>query len=95
MRRAVTTINRVALALLVLGALAPARPVSAAGTGRIFVSSERDHSVTVLDGKTLQKVAVVKTGNRARHLRFSADREARSTSRPATRTAWTSSTSPP
>ena len=29
----------------------------------------------MLDGKTLEKVAVVKTGNRARHLRFSADRK--------------------
>ena len=31
--------------------------------------------MTVLDGKTLEKVAVIKTGNRARHLRFSADRK--------------------
>ena len=69
------TIARAAVALLALGTLTPARPVSAAGTGRIFVSSERDHSVTVLDGKTLEKVAVVKTGNRARHLRFSADKK--------------------
>ena len=69
------TIARAAVALLALGTLAGARPASAAGTGRIFVSSERDHSVTVLDGKTLEKVAVVKTGNRARHLRFSADRK--------------------
>ena len=51
------TIARAAVALLALGTLAPARPASAAGTGRIFVSSERDHSVTVLDGKTLEKVA--------------------------------------
>ena len=75
MERVVRTITRAAAALLLLGTLAPGRPVSAAGTGRIFVSSERDHSLTVLDSKTLEKVGLVKTGNRPRHLRFSGDRK--------------------
>src|SRR5215510_16030465 len=56
-------------------ALALAGPAAALDTGRIFVSSERDHGVVVLDGKTLAKITLVKTGNRARHLRFSADRK--------------------
>src|SRR5262249_42889427 len=63
------------LAAVALLAIGLARPAAALDTGRIFVSSERDHSVMVLDGKTLARVAVVKTGNRARHLRLSADRK--------------------
>jgi YVTN family beta-propeller protein len=75
MERVVRTITRAAAALLLLGMLAPDPPVSAAGTGRIFVSSERDHGVVVLDGKTLEKVGFVKTGKRVRHMQASADRK--------------------
>lgn len=52
------------LALCLLVTVGVIGPAPALETGRIFVSSERDHGLTVLDGKTLEKVGVIKTGNR-------------------------------
>src|SRR5512134_2169825 len=63
------------LALCLFATMGVVGPARALETGRIFVSSERDHGLTVLDGKTLEKVGVIKTGNRPRHLRLSGDRK--------------------
>ena len=45
----------------------------AKGTGYVFVSSENDNAVTVLDGKTYAVVKSIKTGERPRDMRLSAD----------------------
>lgn len=42
-------------------------------TGYVFVSSEKDHSVTVLDGKTFAVVKTIQTSERPRHLAFNPD----------------------
>ena len=61
--------------LPVLVALVPFVPVTwAAGTGYLFVSSEKDHAVSVLDGKSYELVKQIRTAARPRHLRFSPDR---------------------
>ena len=46
----------------------------AAGTGYLFVSSEKDHSITVLDGGNYEVVKRIRTAARPRHLQFSPDR---------------------
>ena len=48
--------------------------VLAKGTGYVFVSSENDDIVTVLDGKTFTKVKDIKTAKRPRHLQFNPDK---------------------
>lgn len=45
----------------------------AAGTGYLFVSSEKDHAIAVLDGKTYEVVKQIRTGARPRHLAFNPD----------------------
>ena len=66
------TVRRV---LPVLVALVPFAPATwAAGTGYLFVSSEKDHSISVLDGKSYELVKQIRTAARPRHLRFSPDR---------------------
>ncbi|MGC8469041.1 MAG: PQQ-dependent catabolism-associated beta-propeller protein [Acetobacteraceae bacterium] len=42
----------------------------AAGTGLIFVSNEKGASITVLNGKTYKRVAVIPTGNLPRGMAF-------------------------
>ena len=59
--------------LTLIAALA-AVPAQARDTGYVFVSSEKDHAVTVLDGKTLSVVKVIPTGKRPRDMRLSPDR---------------------
>ncbi|MEQ9638708.1 MAG: beta-propeller fold lactonase family protein [Alphaproteobacteria bacterium] len=54
--------------------LAAAGSATAKDTGLIFVSSEKDNAVTVLDGKTYEVVATIGTAARPRHLQFSPDR---------------------
>ena len=44
------------------------------GTGYLFVSSEKDNSVLVLDGSNYQVVKTIATAARPRHLGFSPDR---------------------
>jgi PQQ-dependent catabolism-associated beta-propeller protein len=44
-------------------------------TKNVFISSEKDNVVTVLDGETQQQIAVIKTCKRPRHMQFTADRE--------------------
>lgn len=46
----------------------------AAGTGYLFVSSEKDHAVSVLDGESYALVKQIRTAARPRHLRFTPDR---------------------
>ena len=46
----------------------------AAGTGYLFVSSEKDHAITVLDGESYEVVKQIRTAARPRHLQFSPDR---------------------
>ena len=63
---------RAALAASVLLTL-PMSAVHAKGTGHIFVSSENDNAVTVLDGKTYAVVKTIPTGDRPRDMRLSTD----------------------
>ena len=59
---------------LVLAALAACAPATwAAGTGYLFVSSEKDHAITVLDGESYEVVKQIRTAARPRHLAFSPD----------------------
>ena len=46
----------------------------AAGTGYLFVSSEKDHAVSVLDGESYALVKQIRTAARPRHLQFTPDR---------------------
>lgn len=46
----------------------------AQGSGRVFISSEKDNAVIVLDGQSLEKVATIKTGKRPRWIQFNADK---------------------
>ena len=43
-------------------------------TGYLFVSSEKDHAVSVLDGESYALVKQIRTAARPRHLRFTPDR---------------------
>ena len=59
------------------GTLLAASAVSttwAAGTGYLFVSSEKDHAVSVLDGDSYALVKQIRTAARPRHLQFTPDR---------------------
>ncbi|MGF1528736.1 MAG: hypothetical protein ACFCBW_18360, partial [Candidatus Competibacterales bacterium] len=58
---------------LASGALVSSNAWSA-GTGYLFVSSEKDHLVTVLDGETFEVVKRIPTGRRPRHMQFGPDR---------------------
>ena len=49
-------------------------PAWAAGTGYLFVSSEKDHAVSVLDGESYALVKQIRTAARPRHLQFTPDR---------------------
>ena len=55
-------------------ALLAASAAWASGTGYLFVSSEKDHAITVLDGESYEVVKQIRTAARPRHLRFSPDR---------------------
>ena len=61
------------LSLLSFSLLASS-PAFAKNTGYLFVSSEDDHIVTVLDGKTFEKIKDIKTSKRPRHLQFNPDK---------------------
>ncbi len=63
---------RLPLAALVLALSAPG--VLAKNTGLVFVSSEKDHAVTVLDGKTYEVIKQIRTAARPRHLLFNPER---------------------
>lgn len=48
---------------------------SHAGSGRIFISSEKDASITVLDGQTHELITKIGTAARPRHIAFTPDRK--------------------
>ena len=62
------------LAGMATAMLSVAPATQAAGTGYLFVSSEKDHAITVLDGKSYEVVKRIRTAARPRHLAFSPDR---------------------
>ncbi len=70
--RSVITTACNALLALVLALCAPL--TAAKNSGYLFVSSEKDHAVTVLDGKTFKVVKQIRTAARPRHKAFSPDR---------------------
>jgi PQQ-dependent catabolism-associated beta-propeller protein len=64
--------------LILIGVLAAACSTIAFGkeSGAVFISSEKDNVITVLDGKTHQQVAVIDTTcKRPRHMQLTSDRE--------------------
>ena len=58
------------LALLALLALLATHAASAKDTGIAYVSSEKDHAITLIDLKTLAVVGVIKTCKRPRHMKL-------------------------
>ena len=54
--------------------IAAASLAQAADTGYLFVSSEKDNVVTVLDGKSYEIVKQIGTAARPRHLQFNPDK---------------------
>ena len=62
------------LALLVGSAMLWTAAANAAGTGYIFVSNEQDNTVSVIDGASFEVIKVIKTGQRPRDMRWSADK---------------------
>ncbi len=65
--------------LVLSGSVALAMAMTAvpawAGSGAVFISSEKDNVITVLDGKTQQQIGLIKTCKRPRHMQFTADRK--------------------
>ena len=66
-------VNNSFLAGAAAAMLAATPAAQAAGTGYLFVSSEKDHAITVLDGKTYEVVKQIRTAARPRHLAFNPD----------------------
>ena len=62
------------LALLVGSAMLWTAAANGAGTGYIFVSNEQDNTVSVIDGASFEVIKVIKTGQRPRDMRWSADK---------------------
>lgn len=62
---------------ILIGAIAVVCSTVAFGkdSGAVFISSEKDNVITVLDGKTQQQIAVINTCKRPRHMQLTADRE--------------------
>jgi len=67
-------INTSFLAAAAAAMLAVTPASQAAGTGYLFVSSEKDHAVSVLDGESYEIFKQIRTEARPRHLQFSPDR---------------------
>ena len=66
---------RTSLAVLAAALTLAAVPAGwAAGTGYLFVSSEKDHAISVLHGESYELVKQIRTAARPRHLQFSPDR---------------------
>lgn len=49
-------------------------PVQAKDTGYLFISSEKDNNISVLDGKTYKVIKRIGTAARPRHLQFNPDK---------------------
>lgn len=60
--------------LFAVGALLASSAPLAKDTGYIFVSSEKDNVVTVLEGKAYGLVKKIETSERTRHMQFNPDR---------------------
>ncbi len=56
-----------------LSALACSPQAAAKGTGLVFVSSEKDNTITVLDGKTDTVMRTIETCDRPRHMEWNQD----------------------
>ncbi len=68
-------LKRTAVSLMMAAGLAlPAASAVAEPTGYLFISSENDNAVSVLDGKTYDLVRSVPTGERPRDMKLSPDR---------------------
>ncbi len=63
-----------ACAISIAASLCLTTPACAKQTGEVFISSEKDHVITVLNGKTQQQVALIKSCKRPRHLQLTQDR---------------------
>lgn len=57
-----------------IGGCVVAASAWSAGTGHLFVSSEKDNSVLVLDGSSYQVIKEISTAERPRHLMFNPER---------------------
>ena len=68
------TIHTSFLAGVAAAVIAFAPATWAAGTGYLFVSSEKDHAISVLDGTSYEIVKQIRTEARPRHLQFNPDR---------------------
>ncbi|NKC11860.1 MAG: beta-propeller fold lactonase family protein [Gammaproteobacteria bacterium] len=55
-------------------ALLSATAALAKDTGHLFISSEKDHAIRVLDGKTFKTIKDIRTAARPRHLQFNPDK---------------------
>jgi YVTN family beta-propeller protein len=75
-KRPAATVKRIvgALSAVMLFSL-PMSGAVAKDTGYIFVSSENDNAVTVLDGKTHAVVKTIATGERPRDMKLNAARD--------------------
>jgi len=69
------TMQKTLIKLFVISATTAvfAVPAWAKQTGGVFISSEKDNTITVLDGKTWQQVALIKTCKRPRHMQLTPD----------------------
>lgn len=66
--------HRLLGATLGIATLLLAKAPFAADAGYLFVSSEKDHNITVLDGTTYDVVKQIRTAARPRHLQFNPER---------------------
>src|SRR5450759_5560998 len=71
----IITIQKILPACAMTVAMALAAPASAKQTGDVFISSEKDNLITVLDGKTQQQIASIKVCKRPRHMQLTRDRQ--------------------
>lgn len=64
-----------AMTLALAAAFALPTAASAKQTGAVFISSEKDNLITVLDGKTQQQIATIHACKRPRHMQLTYDRQ--------------------
>lgn len=68
--------NKLASLVLVSAVTAIASTTAwAKQTGAVFISSEKDNAITVLDSKSQQQIALIKTCKRPRHMQLTVNRE--------------------
>lgn len=68
-------IHHILSACAITLAMSFAPGASAKQTGDVFISSEKDNVITVLDGKTQTQVALIKACKRPRHMKLTQDRQ--------------------